>query len=182
MNTPTTPALATSTEHGNLPPAPPLIDPEHRTPLAEHTAESLAELYDRLRDAEGELHDTRVALQEFYRCWKEQHQLLADQATLGARVHNALLSVRRRMATSSRDWGAHHGDAWLYALLIGWDCEQEHEHTGDCPALLDEMAAQHGWSANLVAVARKHRAALALAGPNGETDAQVARAAAEEED
>ncbi|MFJ5725851.1 hypothetical protein [Streptomyces sp. NPDC093149] len=38
------------TEAGALPAAPPVIDPEHGLPLAEHTEESLAELYNRLWD------------------------------------------------------------------------------------------------------------------------------------
>ncbi|MCW7991037.1 hypothetical protein XF35_38945 [Streptomyces platensis subsp. clarensis] len=166
---------------GDLPPAPPLTDPEHRTPLADHTAQSLNELYDRLWDAEADRDETRDALQEFYRCWKEHNALLADHATLAARVHNALLLVRTHMATGSRDWAQDSSDAWLYAVLYGWDCEQEHQHTDDCRAGLDEVAAKHGWSAGRVARTRKHRAALALAGPNGETEAAARRDDPEED-
>lgn len=47
------------TEAGALPAAPPVTDPEHRLPLAEHTEESLAELYDRLWDAEADVPELR---------------------------------------------------------------------------------------------------------------------------
>ncbi|MEU6979625.1 hypothetical protein [Streptomyces sp. NPDC046371] len=167
--------------HGDLPPAPPITDPEHRVPLADHTEQSLAELYDRLWDTEVDRDETRAAVQEFYRCWKEHNQILTEHAALGARVHNALLLVRMRMAAGSRDWAQAPDDAWLYAVLYGWDCEQEHQHTSACPARLDEVAAKHGWSPDRVGRIRKHRAAFALAGPNGETDA-AARRADDEED
>ncbi|MFB7867310.1 hypothetical protein [Streptomyces sp. NPDC056069] len=167
--------------HGDLPPAPPLTDPEHRVPLAEHTEQSLAELYDRLWDAEDYATESRSAGRDFYQAWQDQNTILAGHATLAARVHNALLLARTKMTRSPRAWDTDPDDAWVYAVLIGWDCEQQHEHTDACPAQLDEMAAIHGWSSARVEAIRKHRAALALAGPNGETEAAARRAVDEEE-
>ncbi|MEU9703035.1 hypothetical protein [Streptomyces sp. NPDC047981] len=167
------------TANGDLPAAPPLTDPEHRIPLAEHTDATLDELYDRLWDAEGELVDRRDAGQALFRSWNEQRTLLTDGASLAAGVHNTLLVLRSRMKTDSRDWAANQADAWLYAVLIGWDCEQQHDHTDDCAQLLEEVAAKHSWSAERVARIRKFRATLAKAGPNGETDAAAARAVEE---
>ncbi|MFF6844639.1 hypothetical protein ACFY8X_38615 [Streptomyces tanashiensis] len=163
------------TELGHLPPAPPLTDPEHRVPLTDHTEQSLAELYDRLWDAEDEMAERRDASRSFYQAWQDQNTLLNADATHKAGVHNALLSLRLRIRHVDRDWGQNATDAGIYALLIGWDCEQQHQHTGDCPAALNDIAEKYGWSAAVVKTLRKHRAALAQAGPNGETDAQVAR-------
>lgn len=107
---------------GKLPPEPPLTDPEHRIPLAEHTEATLAELYDRLWDAEGERNDTRDA---------GRACMLAYQAVspaLGA-AQVVFQALRDRMAVDSRDWAADKLDAWLYAILVGWDCENPHpEH------------------------------------------------------
>ncbi|WP_329126126.1 hypothetical protein [Streptomyces sp. NBC_01353] len=162
-------------------PAPaPDRDPEPRVPLAEHTDATLAELYDRLEDAEADAADARDAGRAIYRSWNEHRTALAEGATLAAGVHNTLLVLRSRMKTNSRDWAATEDDAWLYAVLMGWDCEQQHDHTDDCARLLQEVAAKHGWSEDRVARIRKFRAALAKAGPNGETDAASARAAADE--
>ncbi|MFH8581610.1 hypothetical protein [Streptomyces zaomyceticus] len=163
-------------ELGDLPPAPPVTDPEHRTPIDDHTEQSLAELYDRCWDAEGELGDRREAAQAVYRSLQEHRDALTEAATRSAGVHNALLVIRSMMATSSRDWLAAKDDAWLYGVLMGWDCEQQHTHTEDCSILrLEDVAAKHGWSTERVARIRKFRATLAKAGPNGETDAAVRR-------
>ncbi len=40
----------------------------------------------------------------------------------------ALKAIHRHMATDSRDWGQDRGDAWLYGILVGWDCEEVHDH------------------------------------------------------
>ncbi|MFJ7990350.1 hypothetical protein [Streptomyces sp. NPDC096351] len=163
------------TAAGELPPAPPVTDPEHRVPLADHTEQSLAELYDRLWDTENQYTECRDAGRSFFQAWQDQNTLLNADATLKAGVHNALLSLRTRIRHVDRDWGQNPTDAGIYALLIGWDCEQQHQHTGDCPAALTDIAEKYGWSGAVVKALRKHRAALAQAGPNGETDAQVAR-------
>ena len=152
---------------------------EPRTPLADLTEQALAELYDRLDDAEDELAERRDAGNALYRSWNEQRTALTEGATLGARVHNTLLVLRARIATSPRDWAQSSDDAWMYAVLYGWDCEQQHEHTTDCRNQLVEVAAKHGWHAGRVERIRKHRAAFAQIGPNGETDARAARDAEE---
>lgn len=46
-------------ETGAMTPTPPVTDPEYRLPPPEHTEESLAELYDRLRDAEADVPEFR---------------------------------------------------------------------------------------------------------------------------
>lgn len=64
------------------------------------------------------------------------------------------------LATSSRDWGVYRVDAWLYAVILGWDCE-ETEHDDTCThGALEEMQQQHGWDAATVAKARRYRAAV----------------------
>jgi len=71
---------------------------------------------------------------------EEQRRQLAD----------ALEAVQRAIATDSRDWGQARGDAWLWGVLVGWDCEESHDHemSSDCEgAMLDEVATQHGWTA-----------------------------------
>lgn len=64
------------------------------------------------------------------------------------------------LATSSRDWGTYRVDAWLWAVLCGWDCEQD-EHDETCThGALEEMQQQHGWDDEAVAKARRYRAAV----------------------
>ncbi|MEU1273032.1 hypothetical protein [Streptomyces sp. NPDC005799] len=66
----------------------------------------------------------------------------------------------RLLATSSRDWGQYAPDAWLYAVILGWDCE-ETEHDETCThGAMEEMAARHGWDAEAVAKARRYRAVV----------------------
>ena len=103
-------------ETGTLPAAPPLTDPEHRVPLAEHTEGTLTELYDRLWDAEAdyqECRDTARACSLAY--------TVAVPALLG--VKTSLEALRQRITTDSRDWSADKLDAWLWAVLVGWNCE-----------------------------------------------------------
>lgn len=78
---------------------------------------------------------------------------------------DALDGLERIVATSSRDWGEYRVDAWLYGVLVGWDCEEDHEHDDTCGdgAAMDEMAAKHGWDAATVAKLRRYRAAVRVA-------------------
>lgn len=71
-----------------------------------------------------------------------------------------LEGLHRLLATSSRDWGQYRVDAWLWAVLCGWDCEEGHEHDGDCDGAMAEIAAKHGWDDDTVAKARRYRAAV----------------------
>lgn len=66
----------------------------------------------------------------------------------------------RLLATSSRDWGQYAPDAWLYAVICGWDCE-ETEHDETCVhGAMEEMAELHGWDDATVAKARRYREAV----------------------
>ncbi|MFF4179652.1 hypothetical protein [Streptomyces sp. NPDC001750] len=75
------------------------------------------------------------------------------------------------LVTSSRDWGEYRVDAWLWAVLVGWGCNRQHEHdeTCDADAAMTEMQQRHGWSDEAVAKARRYRAAVRAVldgGPN----------------
>ncbi|MBZ6085884.1 hypothetical protein KVH15_33415 [Streptomyces olivaceus] len=89
-------------------------------------------------------------------------QAAVDLPTLAA----ALDGLDTLIATSSRDWGVYRVDAWIWAVICGWDCEQT-EHDDTCVhGALEEMAQQHGWDDATVAKARRYRAAVrALTGP-----------------
>lgn len=68
--------------------------------------------------------------------------------------------LARLIATSSRDWGVYRVDAWLWAVLVGWDCEQA-EHDESCThGAMEEMQQLHGWDDETVAKARRYRAAV----------------------
>lgn len=72
----------------------------------------------------------------------------------------ALDGLHTLIATSSRDWSTYRVDAWLWAVLCGWDCEQT-EHDDICThGALEEIAAMHGWDDALVARVRRYRAAV----------------------
>lgn len=68
------------------------------------------------------------------------------------------------LATSSRDWGADRGDAWLWGLLCGWDCEDHPDGNHDdlCAdgAAMDMVAALHNWTPHDVARLREYRTAI----------------------
>jgi hypothetical protein len=84
-------------------------------------------------------------------------------------VREALNSVFRAIVHDSRDWGLNHRDAWLYAILVGWTCEQDHAHDDDCMGddPLTETARNHRWNADTVARLREYRAAIAALGIDG---------------
>lgn len=148
------------TAMGKLPAAPPLPDPDvpgTRIPLAEHTEATLTELYDRLWDAE----DGHQELLDFSRSCFLAYQA-AVPALLG--VKTALEGLRARITVDSRDWAADKLDALLYAVLVGWNCEntdEGHVHndidcagdqglwtiakTHDIPTDQTIQASQHRW-------------------------------------
>ncbi|KFG02583.1 hypothetical protein IQ62_01125 [Streptomyces scabiei] len=129
------------TAAGTLPPEPPLTDPEHRPPLAEHTEDTLTELYDRLEDAEHE----RNELRDFARDCLTAYQTSAPPLN-GVRA--SLKALRERVRTSSRDWDASELDAWLYGVLVGWGCRQNHTHDDQECGGRDvhwQVARRHGW-------------------------------------
>jgi hypothetical protein len=153
---------------GKLPDAPPQTDPEHRTPLADLDHAALEDLYDRLWDAEADREETRKVART---CMT--YYTAAVPALLG--VKDSLEALRARITLDSRDWSADKLDAWLWAVLVGWNCENTdpaHVHDDiDCNGDqgLWNMARQHGidigqtirtghlrwWVANAVKVAKQ---------------------------
>jgi hypothetical protein len=76
--------------------------------------------------------------------------------------------LHRLIATSSRDWSEYRVDAWLWAVLVGWDCEEAHTHDETCEGgSLEEIAAMHGWAEAAVTKARRYRAAVQAAAARG---------------
>ncbi|MFJ8727688.1 hypothetical protein [Streptomyces sp. NPDC093269] len=153
---------------GKLPEAPPQTDPEHRVPLADHTEDTLTELYDRLWDAEADREETRTVARSCMVGYT-----LAVPALLG--VQTSLEALRSRITTDSRDWAADKLDAWLWAVLVGWDCENtdpDHVHNDiDCAGTqglwdiakthdipMDQTIRAHHlrwWVANAITVAQQ---------------------------
>lgn len=62
----------------------------------------------------------------------------------------ALDAMTRAMATNVRDWGADRMDAFLWGVLLGWDCDDQHEHDEHCSGAMQGIAARHGWDAKQV--------------------------------
>lgn len=85
------------------------------------------------------------------------------------RVRDGLNSAYRTMVHDSRDWAATKRDAWLYAILVGWTCEDHHAHNdlcmGDEPLI--QTARAYGWDDATVARLRSYRAAVAALGVDG---------------
>lgn len=123
-----------------------LAETPGRLPLAEHTDETLAELYDLLEDTEHDRAETRDAAQAMYKAWDWHRQ------TLGG-VSRAVVAVRNMMRTAAsyyhRDWATDRHDAFLYAILIGWDDEA-----------LKEIAAKHRWNEHRVKYVQEMHALL----------------------
>lgn len=147
------------TAMGKLPAAPPIPDPDipgTRAPLAEHTEDTLAELYDRLWDAEADQQDTRDNARACILAYSA-----AVPALLGAKT--ALEGLRARIAVDSRDWAADKLDALLWAVLVGWNCEntdEGHVHNDiDCDGdqALWAIARQHDIPTDQTIQANNHR-------------------------
>ncbi|MFJ5740046.1 hypothetical protein [Streptomyces microflavus] len=144
------------TETGALPAAPPVTDPEHRLPLVEHTEESLAELYDRLWDAEADVPELR----SLARACSVGYSLTVP-ALLGAKT--VLENLRTRITVDSRDWAAGKLDAFLWAILVGWNCENadpDHVHNDiDCAGdqTLWTIADQHNIPTDQTMQVSQHR-------------------------
>ncbi|MER6249336.1 hypothetical protein [Streptomyces griseorubiginosus] len=66
----------------------------------------------------------------------------------------------RLLSTSSRDWGQYAPDAWLWAVICGWDCEETTHSKACVHDVMEEMQQRHGWSDEAVAKARRYRAAV----------------------
>lgn len=125
-----------------------LAETPGRLPLAEHTEDTLTELYDLLEDTEHNCAETREAAQAMFKAWDWHRN------TLGG-VSRAVNAVCNMMRTSSgfldhRDWTADRIDAYLWAVLIGWDDDT-----------LQEMATKHRWNEHRVKYVREMRALLA---------------------
>lgn len=144
---------------GKLSAAPPIPDPDvpgTRIPLAQHTEHTLTELYDRLWDAEADQKDLR----EFARSCFLSYDA-AVPALLGAKT--ALEALRTRITLDSRDWAADKVDALLYAILVGWNCENRapgHVHNDiDCSGdqMLWTIANQHGIPTDQTIQANQYR-------------------------
>jgi hypothetical protein len=136
------------TATGALPAPPTPSEALDRLPLAEHTETTLTDLYDLLEDTEHDRAETREAAQAMYKGWDWHRN------TLGG-VSRAIAAVCNMMRTSSdfldhRDWTADRIDAYLWAVLIGWDDNA-----------LQEIAVKHRWNEHRVKYVREMRALLA---------------------
>jgi hypothetical protein len=108
----------------------------------------------------------------------ENARLRAQLWTLAAMFEG----FARLLATSSRDWGQYAPDAWLWAVICGWDCEDT-EHDDTCVhGAMEEMQQRHGWDDAAVAKARRYRAVVrvitepapaVVAQPDGEAERVV---------
>ncbi|WP_318306002.1 hypothetical protein [Amycolatopsis solani] len=76
---------------------------------------------------------------------------------------DALASAAHALIGDSRDFSVGAVDAWCYGVLVGWACEQRHEHDELCggDAALREVAERQGWRAADVERLRGYRAAVA---------------------
>lgn len=124
-----------------------LAEKHGRLPLADHTENSLRELYEALEDTEHDRAETRDAAQAMYKAWDWHRHTLAG-------VSRAVVSVCNMMRTADshyqRDWTADRHDAYLYAVLIGFG--------GDT---LHQVAAKHRWDEHRIKYVREMRALLA---------------------
>ncbi|MYS16126.1 hypothetical protein [Streptomyces sp. SID4982] len=86
--------------------------------------------------------------------------------------------LRSAVVSSGRDYAYNSSDAWIFGVLVGWECEESHEHGPTCKAetLLSTLAKTHGWREDYVARLREHRAIVraALEGPVRPNEEQTA--------
>jgi hypothetical protein len=131
---------------GELTPPVTLAETPGRIPLAEHTETSLAELYDALEDTEHDRAETREAAQAMYKSWDWHRHALGGVA----RAVSAVCNYMRVAMDGTRDWTADRHDAYLWAVLIGWDDDA-----------LNEVAVKHRWNEHRVKYVREMHALLA---------------------
>lgn len=66
------------------------------------------------------------------------------------------------LAADPRDWGLDRRDAWLYGVILGWDCEEcpdgQHDDLCDDGEAMRIVAERHQWSEEDVARLRARRA------------------------
>jgi hypothetical protein len=123
-----------------------LAETPGRQPLAEHTEDTLRELYEALEDTEHAREETREAAQAMYKSWDWHRH------TLGS-VSRAVTAVRNYMRVAmdgNRDWTENRHDAYLWAVLVGWDDDT-----------LEEVAVKHRWNEHRVKYVREMRSLLA---------------------
>jgi len=124
-----------------------LAETPGRLPLAEHTEDSLRELYEALEDTEADRAETLDAAQAMYKAWDWQRHALGGAA-------RAVVSVCNMMRTAAshyqRDWTADRHDAYLWSVLIGYDDDT-----------LTEVAARNRWNEHRIKYVREMRALLA---------------------
>lgn len=104
--------------------------------------------------------------------WQRRHRVAVvaletertDRAMERVGLRHTLRELRAVMATSATDWGVHHGEARLYAVLVGWECEGDCLDPDDpehhCDSTLWHMAARHGWTVGTVEQIRTQRARI----------------------
>lgn len=125
-----------------------LAETPGRLPLEDHTAATLTELYDQLEDTEHDRAETRDAAQAMYKAWDWHRNTLGGVS----RAVNAVCSMMRTSADflDRGDWTSDRIDAYLYAVLIGWDDDT-----------LQQVAVKHRWNEHRVKYVREMRALLA---------------------
>jgi hypothetical protein len=124
-----------------------LAETPGRLPLTDHTEETLTELYEALEDTEHDRAETREAAQAMYKSWDWHRHALGGVSRAVAAVCNMMRTGR---TLDWRDWTADRMDAYLYAVLIGFDDDT-----------LTEVAARHRWDEHRIRYVREMRALLA---------------------
>lgn len=123
-----------------------LAEKPGRMLLEDHTQATLNELYDQLEDIEHDRQETYEAAQAMYKSWDWHRHTLGGVQRAVVAVHNYM----RVAMDGTRDWTADRHDAYLWAVLIGWDDEA-----------LQEVAAKHRWNEHRIKYVREMRALLA---------------------
>ena len=80
-------------------------------------------------------------------------------------LREALYSLGSTVACSATDFGQYYRDSWLYGIVCGWDCEEDHEHGDTCDAAMREVATRHRWTGADLERLRRYRRAFAAASP-----------------
>lgn len=77
-------------------------------------------------------------------------------------VAEVVQRVEYVISRDQRDWSRHPADAWLYGVLVGWDCEVEHDHDDTCNdgVAMTLVAERHGWLRSQVTRLRAERGTL----------------------
>lgn len=75
--------------------------------------------------------------------------VIANDLPYSDRRTNPLRALQDTLAFASNDWSTSRATAWIYGIVLGWGCDENHEHDDDVcggDGALEELTNRYGWT------------------------------------